>query len=260
MPLLMTLASSSRGNCTFVSDGRTHILVDAGISARRIAAALRAADIGPQELSGVLITHEHADHVSGLATLTKRYGLPVYAGLRTAAALERTIAPQYIRPFEIGNDFMLGGLGISSFLTPHDTPESAGYVIRAGNSSAVIATDMGHVTETARQSICRADILLIEANHDIEMLKNGSYPYYLKRRILGARGHLSNLDCAAAVLAAVKSGVTRVLLGHLSEENNTPELALETVGGALRVDGAEQDRDYALCVAPRTAPGEIFQF
>ena len=260
MPFLMTLASGSQGNCTLVSDGKTHILIDAGISARRIAAELKAAQLELSEISGILITHEHSDHIAGLGTLTRRYGLPVYAGMTTAGKLEEKFAGAQINPFAVGLGFTLGGMEISTFPTPHDTPESTGFVIHADRSRAVIATDMGWVPDEVLENLCRADLLLIEANHDIDMLKNGSYPYYLKTRILGQRGHLSNAACAAAVEIAVGKGAKRILLGHLSRDNNTPALALGGVRDALRAAGAEEEKDFSLTVAPRACHSQCYSF
>ena len=181
MPMLCTLASGSSGNCTLVSDGKTHILIDAGISARRITRALDALGLHTGELSAVLLTHEHADHIAGLKTLTARYRVPVYASARTAAAVESVVAEGLLNAFPAGGQFEIGSIGAQTFLTPHDTPESVGYALEAGHTRIVLATDLGHVPEQALGYICTADILLIEANHDIGLLKQGPYPYFLKK-------------------------------------------------------------------------------
>jgi phosphoribosyl 1,2-cyclic phosphodiesterase len=257
MPMLCTLSSSSSGNCTLVSDGRTHILVDAGISARRIVNALKELDI--HSISAVLLTHEHIDHVAGLKTLTGRCRVPVYASSRTAAAVEGMVAPGCLNEFPAGADFEIGNIGLTSFLTPHDTPESVGYLFYTGQSRAVVATDLGCVPAQVLSYITKAEVLLIEANHDTELLKNGPYPYYLKKRILSDHGHLSNEACAQAVSAAAQAGnLRRVLLAHLSAENNTPELALMQVRSALA--GFLFGRDVSVEVAPRAQTGPVFAF
>lgn len=256
MPMLCTLASSSSGNCTLVSDGKTNLLIDAGISARRIRAALRALDIG--EVSAVLLTHEHTDHISGLKTLVSRCRVPVYASRLTAAAVEELVAPGLLNAFDAGDGFEIGNIGLQSFLTPHDTPESVGYLFCAGKSRAVVATDLGCVPPRALSYISEADVLLIEANHDPDLLKNGPYPGFLKKRILSDRGHLSNAACAQAVsFAAEKGNLKRVLLGHLSAENNTPALALSQVSGALSRLGLN---GLSVEVAPRAQTGPVCAF
>ncbi len=258
MPMLCTLASGSSGNCTLVSDGKTHILIDAGISARRITRALDALGLHTGELSAVLLTHEHADHIAGLKTLTARYRVPVYASARTAAAVESVVAEGLLNAFPAGGQFEIGSIGAQTFLTPHDTPESVGYALEAGHTRIVLATDLGHVPEQALGYICTADILLIEANHDIGLLKQGPYPYFLKKRILSDNGHLSNDACAQAVSSAVEKGVKTVLLGHLSAQNNTPALAFSQVCGVLGQLGAKLGRDVCVEVAPRAESGTVF--
>ena len=165
---LCTLASGSSGNCTLVTDGHTHILIDAGISARRICRSLRDLGLEPPELSGVLITHEHTDHICGLATLTKQLRLPVYASRGTARQLCYRIAflDELVRPFRPGGRFALGELEVGTFSTPHDTAESAGYTVSDGAHKAAVVTDLGCVTEDVRNGIRGVDLLVCEANHD----------------------------------------------------------------------------------------------
>lgn len=233
-------ASGSGGNCLLLSDGSTHVLVDAGISMRRIEASLREAGIEMSDITGVLITHEHSDHISGLKMLLKYHQVPVYAP-HTVANHMRGMLPNIdgsLNIIEVGSVFELGSLRVRAFHTPHDTDESVGYRF-SGTSSFAIATDMGHVTDEVLDGLTGAETVLIESNHDIDMLSYGPYPVYLKRRILSDRGHLSNKDCAVLARRLAENGTTRIILGHLSKENNTPETALSESRAALDGTRAE---------------------
>ena len=233
-------ASGSGGNCLLLSDGSTHVLVDAGISMRRIEASLREADIAMSDITGVLITHEHSDHISGLKMLLKYHHLPVYAP-HTVANRMRGMLPDVdgsLNIIEVGTVFELGSLRVRAFHTPLDTDESVGYRF-SGTGSFAIATDMGHVTDEVLDGLTGAETVLIESNHDIDMLSYGPYPVYLKRRILSDRGHLSNKDCAVLARNLAENGTTRIILGHLSKENNTPETALSESRAALDGTRAE---------------------
>ena len=251
---LCTLASGSSGNSLLVTDGRTHVLVDAGISCRRICTGLKELGVEPTELAGVLITHEHSDHISGLTTLTKQLRLPVYASPGTGRQLCYRIAflEELLRPVAPGEGFSIGGLAIESFPTSHDAAESVGYALSAGGRRAAVVTDLGYVTDAVLSGVRGADLLVAEANYDEEWLLSGPYPYYLKRRILGDRGHLSNDAGAALVRVAGIVASRTVVLAHLSHENNTPARAHEVVRGVLERRGAAVGRDVALEVAPRS--------
>ena len=219
-------ASGSSGNCALLSDRDTHVLIDAGISARRIRQSLADAGLELQELNGVLITHEHSDHVSGLKTLLKYTPIPIYAPHTVAARLCGALpeAVDVVRVIPTGTPVRIGGVSVTAFHTPHDTDESVGYRIE-GRGIFALATDMGHVTDEVLKGLLGADTALIESNHDVEMLCGGPYPVYLKRRILSDRGHLSNTDCAVLARKLAESGTAKIILGHLSRENNRPELA-----------------------------------
>lgn len=251
---LCTLASGSSGNSLLVTDGRTHVLVDAGISCRRICTGLKELGVEPTELAGVLITHEHSDHISGLTTLTKQLRLPVYASPGTGRQLCYRIAflEELLRPVAPGEGFSIGGLAIESFPTSHDAAESVGYALSAGGRKAAVVTDLGYVTEAVLRGIRGADLLVAEANHDVEWVQSGPYPYHLKARILGDRGHLSNEAGAELAWTAVEGGARTVVLAHLSHENNTPARAHEVVRGVLERRGAAVGQDVALEVAPRS--------
>ena len=242
---ISVFASGSSGNCLMVSGGDTHLLIDAGISMRRTQDALAASGHSLDEIIGVLITHEHSDHVSGLRMLLKYHRLPVYAPRTVASRLCGMIPElsQTLHVIPVGEDFAVGGFAVRAFHTPHDTDESVGYRVR-GEGEFALATDMGCVTEEIVQGLLGADTVLIESNHDEQMLRYGSYPVYLKRRILSERGHLSNADCALLARRLAEGGTSRIILGHLSRENNRPELALAASRAALEGTGAW------LCCAP----------
>ena len=253
---LTTLASGSSGNCLLLSDGSTHLLIDAGISARRIVRSLRDLEIEPDRLSGVLVTHEHTDHVAGLATLTKQFSLPVYASAPVGRQLCCRIAAleDVLRTFSPGDRFVVDGLEVTSFPTLHDTADSVGYSVTDGVRRCAVATDLGVVTEAVLAGASGCDLLVVETNHDPDWVRFGPYPPFLKARILGNRGHLSNDAGAALARACVASGTRRVLLAHLSSENNTPRRAYDTVAAALDELGGEA----ALAVAPRGEPGPTY--
>lgn len=256
----VTLASGSSGNAALVSCGQTHILLDAGISARRITTALRGLGVDPHQLSGVLITHEHTDHISGLATLTKQLGLPVYATGPTldalAAKVPALVQGRLGRFFEPGEAFPLGELWVEPFATSHDAACSVGYAITGGDSRLALCTDLGYISPQVERAVSGCDLLVCEANHDEEWVRTGPYPYYLKERVLGRRGHLSNEAGAQLALLAAQNGASTILLAHLSEENNTPAHALEVVGRTLRQAGFGDS--VTLEAAPRKEPGRVY--
>ena len=242
---VVVFASGSGGNCLLLSDADTHLLIDAGISLRRIEASLSRAGLTMNDITGVLITHEHADHIYGLRTLLRRFPRPIYAPHTVAARLGGMLpeAIEQLRVIPVGEGFAVGGLRVKAFHTPHDTDESVGYRVEGAGCFA-LATDMGEVTEEVLEGLMGADTVLIESNHDLAMLLDGPYPAVLKRRILSARGHLSNADCALLARKLADGGTSTVILGHLSRENNRPELALAETKQLLAGSGAE------LCCAP----------
>ena len=245
---LVVFASGSTGNCALVQGGGRSVLLDAGISAKRICAALEGLGVDPARLDGVFVTHEHSDHVSGLNVFAKKYPLPVYAPGPVAEAL-RQICPgaaPCVRDLEPERPLSLGCMTVTAFPTPHDAAFSVGYRVEADGAVLAAATDTGCVTDTMLRYFSGADTALIEANHDTVMLQNGPYPAYLKRRILSDRGHLSNAECTwlAAVLAG--QGARRIVLGHISKNNNLPGLARRTVCRGL------EGRETELLVAPES--------
>ena len=255
-----TLASSSSGNCTVVSCGDSHVLIDAGISLRRIREGLRVAGLTPDDLACILITHAHIDHIAGLRMLVKYHKTPVFSSLAEESGICGAVpeVEPFINCFETGVEFDLGAMSVKSFRTPHDTLGSVGFSIDAGGKKLVYATDLGYVTEEVLNASLGADIAIIEANHDKDMLKQGSYPQYLKRRILSEHGHLANSDSGDFVAKLAVSGSRFIQLAHLSRENNTPELARKTVEQVLMECGIIAGKDVDLAVAPAYAPGREY--
>lgn len=241
------LASGSEGNCLLVEGGRVRLLVDAGISTRRITAALGELGLSPADMSGVLLTHEHTDHTAGLATLTKRYQLPLYASGGTARALCGRIcgAAEVLRVIPRKGTFFMGDVQVTVFPTSHDAAESVDYRFDLDGAALGVLTDTGCVTPEAEQALCGVGLLVLESNHDVEWLMSGPYPYYLKQRIAGAQGHLSNEAAGAFARQLAQRGTRQFVLAHLSRENNTPERAYQAA--ALALTGL----DAAVTVAPR---------
>jgi len=255
-----TLASGSSGNCLLVSGGKGHVLVDCGISCRRVSAALAQWGLSPADLSGVLVTHEHTDHVSGLTTLTKRYALPVYTSPGTAWRLSgRVVAEELLRPIAPGGDLEVGPFGVETFRTSHDAAEPMGFALTCHGRRAAVVTDLGYVSPTVLHAVLGADLVVCEANHDVEWLKTGPYPYYLKTRILGDRGHLSNEAGGDLARQCVEAGARTVILAHLSTENNTPQRARTAVETVFREAGIDPERDVKLAVAPRSEPSPVYE-
>ena len=255
------LFSGSSGNAIYVGTDNTKILIDAGLSGAKITAELSKIGVSPAELRAILVTHEHADHISGVGVLSRRYHLPVYATLGTWAAMGGKLGAldQGCRvEFEAGEDFSIGDLDIRPFPTPHDAADPVGYAVSAAGARVAVATDIGAVRESWLREVEGADVLLLEANHDVDTLKAGRYPYELKRRILGNRGHLSNDDAGAAAAELARRGVRVIVLGHLSGENNFPELAYASVACVLEEAGLKPGRDVMLSVARRDGRGELF--
>ena len=250
------LFSGSSGNCTYIGTAAGGILIDAGVSAKRIECALVEREIDPKSIAAVFVTHEHSDHISGLRVLVKRYGYKVYSskGTMNALAENNVIAQGNHADVMTRKGVAAADLMITGFRTSHDSRESIGFRIQTGDGRILaVATDTGCVTDEVRSALRGCDLALIESNHDVQMLKNGGYPYFLKKRILCDTGHLSNDCCAAELPALAKSGTTRFVLGHLSRDNNMPEIAYKTSLSALSAAGFIENHDFILEVAPRTA-------
>lgn len=254
MTTVHTLASGSSGNALLLSCGDTHILLDAGISCRRITKALQELQLSPQDIDMVLITHTHTDHISGLQVLLKHTDFPVRASGRTCRELEYRMAGIWDRldAIELCQPFVYRDCAITPFPIAHDAPGSCGYRIDTPDGSIGLMTDTGYVTEEAADILPGVNLVFLEANHDIEALRSGPYPYYLKQRILGNEGHLCNEDAARFAVTLAESGASEIVLSHLSQENNTPAMARNAVEIALSAAGLAP----TLSVAPRDTLSE----
>lgn len=254
------LASGSSGNAIFISGGKTKILINAGLSGKEIEKRLAKIGVYGDELDAIVVTHEHLDHIKGVGVLSRRYDLPVYANEPTWKGAEKQlgqIADKNCRFFK--GDFMIGDLGISPFPVPHDANAPVGFIISCGNRRIGQATDMGYVTEEVEDCLKGLDFLVIESNHDLEMLMNGSYPWPLKKRIHGENGHLSNDDTADLLPRIIGDNFPRILLAHLSKDNNIPALAYITVKNSLEDHGFTIGKDLLLDIAYRDRPTELFK-
>ena len=251
MPKVCQLFSGSSGNSIFMASGQTKLLVDAGVSAKRIEQALSAIGEDAAELSAILVTHEHGDHINGVRVLASRYGIPVFA---KNTVLERLINSGVVTDSmhaEVVHDNMeIGGIEILPFENSHDSVACLGYRLNmCGGRSVAVCTDTGIITEDAKRVIPGSDLVFLESNHEVTMVQNGPYSYPLKRRILSNRGHLSNEACSEFATELLKSGTTRLVLAHLSRENNYPDIAYHTTLAALRCAGFEEEHDFRLRVS-----------
>lgn len=257
-----SLYSGSSGNSIFLSVGGTKLLIDAGLSAKRIVEALVSIGENPSELSAVLISHEHSDHIRGAGILSRKFDIPVYANENTWEAMSPMLGPVNLANrlcFDTGKEFQIGDIAINSFPIPHDASEPVGYNFFAENKKVTIATDIGHISLGLLNCLEASDLLLLESNHDVEMLKVGPYPWHLKKRIAGEHGHLSNETAGKVVAYMAEKGTKRFLLGHLSRENNFPELAYQTVCNALFEKQICVGTDVMLDVALRDKAGEVIE-
>lgn len=248
------LFSGSSGNCTLIGTERGLFMVDAGKSASTVSAALSLAGEKPEDIAAIFITHEHTDHIAGVGVLCRRYGIPVYANAPTWQAMGPLIGevpPKCVRVFESGRDFFVGGISVLPFRTPHDAAESVGYSFLSGDERKItVMTDIGHMDSRLLSCAAGSDILMIESNHDEELVSSCRYPYPTKRRILSDLGHLSNASCGRALCELYSAGVRRAILGHLSRDNNFESLALETVRSEL-LNQDIPESEFALAVAHR---------
>lgn len=260
---LVSIASGSSGNCIYVGSDNTHILVDAGISNKRIEQGLNEIGVKGEELNGIVITHEHSDHTKGLGVLARKRGIPIYG---TKETLEEIAGMKYLgeypkellRLIQPDVDFSIGDLEVKPFRIDHDAVNPVAYRIQCEKHSVAVATDMGHFDQYIIDHLQGLDALLLESNHDVRMLETGPYPYYLKRRILSDHGHLSNDNAGRLLNYILHDGMKKILLGHLSKENNYEELAYETV--KLEIDQGDHGykaSDFSIAVAKRDQMSEI---
>lgn len=255
-----SIASGSSGNSIYVGNFNTNILIDAGVSGKAIQNELKKVCPSGSKINAIFVTHEHSDHIKGVGVLSRRFDIPVYATEGTWNAMENFIGKIDQKNKKIVSkqkDCSIGSLSIHAYEIPHDAAEPVGYSVTDGKSKVTIATDIGHITDTVKNNIMYSDALLIEANHDINMLKIGRYPYYLKRRILSDLGHLSNESCGDILAKIFNSKLKYILLGHLSAENNFPELAFKTVLNSLNLNKIEVGTYLKMSTAPRYECSEI---
>lgn len=249
MTTFRTLASGSSGNAALLSCGSAHLLIDMGISCKRVCQSLAQLHLPPEALCGILITHEHADHIGGLATYTKKYQTPLFCTAPVGRQLAYRIAglEPLLHTMDYAESITFGEIEAEILPTSHDCAGSAAWHFTTPEGRIGYLTDTGYIVEETGKRLLGADLLVLESNHDVEMLRAGRYPYSLKKRILGGTGHLSNTAAALYAAQSVRAGTRTILLAHLSKENNTPELALSTVSAALEAEDLSAD----LTAAPR---------
>lgn len=262
---LYSVASGSSGNCICVGTDCTHVLVDAGISGKRIENGLNQIDLCCKDLDGILITHEHIDHIAGIGVLARRYGIPIYTTKGTAEAILRTksvgsIDESLFRVIEPRENFVIGDMTFHPIAISHDAADPVAYRFTNGKQKMAVMTDLGFYDQNIVDELQGLDALLLEANHDIRMLETGIYPYPLKKRILGEKGHLSNESSGRLLGEILHDMFGTVMLGHLSKENNYPELAYETVRLEITLgDNPYSAEDFPIYVANRDEPSPIIR-
>ena len=254
-----SLYSGSSGNCLFVDSNNTKILIDSGTSCKKICEGLSMVNSSIEDIDAILVTHEHSDHVQSLGMISKKYNIPVYANIETWDAMEKQkekIDQKNINIFENNKDFTLKDLTIHPFSIPHDAANPCGFNIHNGKRKLSIATDIGHMNNDILNNLQDSSFILLESNYDPEILKVSKYPYHLKQRISGMNGHLSNSTAGKTIATLMKKGLKEVMLGHLSKENNFPELAYQTVVEEIMNSNVDIN-EIKLGVASRSAPSKI---
>lgn len=255
------LFSGSTGNASVLTAGRTNILIDGGLPGKALTDALNAVGVDPASLSGIVVTHEHVDHVKGVGIMSRKYDIPVYANEKTWRAMAPMIggvAMKNIRTFITGQNFYIGDVDLTPFPLSHDAAEPVGYAFFNKGKRIVYMTDTGRVTEALREKAAGADLLFLESNHDVDLLRSGPYPERLKRRILSDHGHLSNDAAGELLMKLYPTGVRRAILAHLSRENNTEDIALGSARAYLNASGVPE-KDFFLAVAHYDRVTGIFE-
>ena len=256
-----SLYSGSSGNSIFIASDNAKVLIDAGLAGKKIDDALKHIGEESSSIDGIFITHEHIDHIKGVGVLSRKYDIPIYANDNTWAVMEKNIGKikeHNIRIMDRRSSITINDLEIRSFNIPHDAIAPVGYTVSYAGKSASVVTDFGVFTEEIRDNIIDSDIILLESNHDVNMLRMGPYPYKLKLRVLGENGHLSNEDCGSAIVSLLKNDKKKqIVLGHLSGTINHPDLAYQTVVDVLSANGIRPGDDVILQLASRHNPSEI---
>lgn len=262
---MMPIASGSSGNCIYVGSDDTHILIDAGISRKKIEEGLNSIDLSLKDIDAVFVTHEHIDHIKGLGVMSRKDGIPIYSTPGTINGIAATtslgdIDNSYYNTIKADSDTRIKDLVIHSFGVSHDANEPVAYNVTCDDKKASVITDLGYYDDYTISNLTGSDMMLVEANHDINMLQLGSYPYYLKQRILGDKGHLSNETSARLINNLLNDHIKGIYLGHLSKENNYDKLAYETV--KLEIDMSENEYkagDIYIEVANRSEPSSLLE-
>ncbi len=260
--IFCSLSSGSSGNCYYIGNGSHGILVDAGISARSVTRFLKEMDISVGGIMGILVTHNHSDHIRGLEVLTRKYSIPVFTTGRIWKSIPDTrynIASDCRREIFLQKQFELAGFLIEVFPVDHDAPETIGLHICAGRKKITIATDLGHICSISGSYLKKANLLVLESNYDEDMLLKGSYPYYLKKRILSDYGHLGNKQTSEFLADILNDDISHICLAHLSRNNNTPDKALDTLHRTLFDKGIALNGNTAVKVLNRYVPTEIIR-
>ena len=255
-----SLASGSSGNSIYFQSAGTKLLVDCGISAKRIREGLASIDVLASDLTAILITHEHSDHVSGLEVLARHFNLPIFMSAGTYREWSQRVTSVYthdVHLIEAGTSINIGDVAVNAFATPHDAAEPLGYKIDDGNHSVAVFTDLGMITPELLSAVSGSDLVYVEANYDVNMLWAGPYPWPLKQRIAGENGHLSNEDAGQVIADLLEDGSQEFILSHLSAENNMPSLADLTVQQILLGKKIHVGQDLRLRMAPRHVPGPL---
>jgi phosphoribosyl 1,2-cyclic phosphodiesterase len=261
--IFCSLSSGSSGNCYYLGNGSQGILIDAGISAGSIRKFLKSLDIPMESVMGVLITHNHIDHIKGLEVLTRKKHFPVFTTKKIWESIltpQKSIPRDSVREISLQEKFHLAGFDIQAFPVSHDAPETIGFHVCAGEKKITIATDLGHICETAAHYIRSANLLVIESNYDEQMLMEGKYPYFLKKRISSDHGHLGNHQTSTFLSEMIRENLNYICLAHLSRNNNTPELAIQTLFQALADKSIVLNGKPEISILKHNMPTEAIRF
>ncbi len=252
------LYSGSSGNCSFLETDNTKILIDCGVSSKKIEEALNSIDMSGKDIDAIVVSHEHSDHVKGLSVFCKKNDIPIYANAKTFNNINQDLTARKHVEFKSNKYFDIGDIKIFPFSIPHDAADPCGFNFYHDNIKVSVATDIGHVDNRILHNLDDSSLLLLESNYEPDILKCSSYPYELKRRILGPNGHLSNEEAGNVITTLAKSGVSNIILGHLSEHNNFPELAYQTVMNSIISSNIDLNK-LKLSVADRYKPNDVLK-
>ncbi|MBP3338903.1 MAG: MBL fold metallo-hydrolase [Lachnospiraceae bacterium] len=262
----LSIASGSSGNCIYIGDEKTHLLIDTGISKKRVEEGLNSIGLSLMDIDGILLTHEHSDHIMGLGVILRKYDIPVYGSAGTIDAVKYSkyvdkVDMNLFREIYIDKKFKINTLTVNPFEISHDATMPCAYKVNSNEKSCAVATDMGCYNDYIVNNLTDTDVMLLEANHDIRMLQTGPYPYYLKQRILSDHGHLCNEMSGRLIDSLLCDKTKKIFLGHLSKENNFPDLAYESVRAEINLsESAHNADDFDISVAHRDKPSECIEF